>query len=182
MALGKLSEVISSICFILVRYTVYNKQIVWNSNRSLRLLVHFPKYRLHEYSAIYTFPSVRKQTRYLIGPVNSNLITSNTTDILLYIGTNILLTYHIGTKTSKTASYLILHSRAKGFFQLFTVSCAVITGRSFWSSLGFLVFLLSPGFYFWNPTATKFVSTSWRWSPAFDLGRPCFLIPTAYMY
>ena len=27
MALGKLSEVLSSICFILVMYTVYNKQI-----------------------------------------------------------------------------------------------------------------------------------------------------------
>ena len=126
-----------------ILYTI--NKLVGKLTRSLRLLVHFPRYKPHECSAICTFPSICKHT----------------TDILLYIGSSILLTYPIGTKTSKTASYLILHSRSKGFFQLFTVSCAVITGCSFWSSLGFLVFLLSPGFYFWNPSATELVSTSW---------------------
>ena len=32
MASGKLTKVISNTCFILGRYTVYNKQIVWKTN------------------------------------------------------------------------------------------------------------------------------------------------------
>ena len=43
MALGKLSEVISSICFILVMYTVYNKQIVWKTNPFATLTLSFSK-------------------------------------------------------------------------------------------------------------------------------------------